>query len=1148
MSEKNWDKIKDLFHEALRRNTGERAAFLDEACKDDIDLRIEVESLLLSLNEAKSFLEMPVIGERTETKAEWHLESGLQISHYRILEPIGSGGMSEVYLAHDDKLGRDVALKILPRDMLNDKSRLRRFEREANAVSALNHPNILTIFEFEQENGVQFFASEYVKGVTLRQRLESGAISVVNALEIAIQIASALQAAHEAGVVHRDIKPENVMIREDGYVKVLDFGLAKLSEKVTSVESAKTLSKRFSLPGVIMGTVTYMSPEQARGSRIDARSDIFSLGIVLYEMLTGRPPFGGATTADVLAEIIQTEPPRASTLNLDVPFELDDVVKKALEKNPLDRFQSVTDLLSELKGSLKRLEFNLELERTADQTDAFDERHAQTTRSRPEPTLSRPYQSDDISPLIGREKEIEELTDVVVSRRARLVTLTGTGGTGKTRLAREMCRRLETEFKDGFVFVRLGEVQDSSLIATAVAQQLHIREMVGTPIAESLKDHLHDRQLLLVLDNFEQIMDAAPFVAELLSTANELTILLTSRERLNLQAEIEFNVPPLAIPDDDSSLALDYLLTFDSVRLFVERSRQANPEFQLTNENASQIVKICSMLDGLPLAIELAAARTRIFAPATILEKLEARLSFLTGGARDLPERQQTMRAAVDWSYDLLNEDEKKLFRRLSVFACRFTPAAAETVAWDDTYGSSSADSVEFPDLFASLADKNLLIRRKSSQGDAMYGLLEIVREYAESVLETDDDEDEVRRRHAEFYLRLAEGAEPHLQSRESAKWIGRLEQEHDNLAAALQWSVRKAPDIAARLAAAIRQFWIIRGHLSEGIGWIEEILRQGIESDPSIRWKLLTACGNIRQFQGEIEAAQKFYGDGLAAARESGNQRYISQSLRGLGALAYIKYEFHNARNYLDEALIISRKVGDDFGRAAALARLGDISSVEGDTTTARDLTAEALSVFRRLGYLEGISAKLYNLGAIVYLDGDSETAYEHFKEAYRTALELGEKINTRLIFDGFAALAAERGQYSRAARLSGAADSLGATIGYAIEPAEQIFRDAYLGKLRAAMTDSAFDKEYKVGRKMTPLQASEFARPQLLDGPDRTTSEIVVPETGSKRTTTELSENSDLAGKFLLRRPALISFVILATLLVATLVYGLWMWFVRP
>jgi non-specific serine/threonine protein kinase len=554
------------------------------------------------------------------------------------------------------------------------------------------------------------------------------------------------------------------------------------------------------------------------------------------------------------------------------------------------------------------------------------------------------------------------------------------------------------------------------------------------------------------------------------------------------------------------------------------------------------------MLDGLPLAIELAAARTRIFEPATILEKLEARLTFLTGGARDLPERQQTMRAAVDWSYDLLNEDEKKLFRRLSVFACRFTPAAAETVAWDDTYGTSTDDNVEFPDLFASLADKNLLIRRKSSDGDATFGLLEIVREYAESVLETDDNEDEVRRRHAEFYLQLAESAEPHLQSRESARWIGRLEQEHDNLQAALHWAVKEAPDIASRLAAAIRQFWIIRGHLSEGILWIEEILGQKVEMDPAIRWKLLTACGNIRQFQGETAAAQEFYGRGLIAARESGNQRYISQSLRGLGALAYIKYDFANARRNLDEALTISRRVGDDFGRAAALARLGDISSVEGDTTTARDLTAEALSVFRRLGYLEGISAKLYNLGAIVYLDGDSETAYEHFKEAYRTALELGEKINTRLIFDGFAALAAERGQYARAARLSGAADSLGATIGYAIEPAEQIFRDAYLGKLRAAMTDSAFNKEYKVGRKMTAAQASEFARPQLMDGPDRTTSENVVPKSGSKRTTTELPEDSDSARSVLIRRSVLIAFVIVATLLAGSLVYASWIWFAHP
>ena len=810
MSNEDWEKATDLFHEALRRDPGERELYLDAACAGNMELRIEVESLLLSLQEASSFLEKPVIGELARTESEWHLKTGHRISHYCVIEPIGSGGMGEVYLADDERLGRQVALKVLPEDFLEDQSRLRRFEREATAVSALNHPNILTIFDFQHVDGIHFFASEFVKGVTLRTRLDQGRPSITETLEIAIQIASALQAAHEAGVIHRDVKPENVMIREDGYVKILDFGLAKVSEKSNAGQAENTWAHRFSLPGMIMGTVTYMSPEQARGARVDARSDIFSLGIVLYEMLSGQLPFGGETTADVLAEIIQFDPQPLARFNRDVPVALDRIVSKMLKKSPIERFQTAKEVHFELKGALKRFEFNAEFERAGD--------HERTTKiisAEQIPSLaenrSSTYLPGDLSPLVGREKEVNDLTEFLVNGSSRLVTLTGIGGTGKTRLAQEMCLRLENEFADGFVFIRLSEVRDSSLVPTIIAQQARIQEIVDTAVDETVKSHFENKHLLLVLDNFEQILDAAPFVTELLGVAKKVRVLVTSRERLHLQSEIDYNVPPLPVPECNETTTLEKVAKFESVQLFVGRARHADPNFQLSAENAPEVAKICSMLDGLPLAIELAAARARVFSPSTIVENLEARLVFLTGGARDLPERQQTIRATVEWSYELLNADEKRLFRRLSVFASRFTPATAESVVSDlprnrGVRSSSTSESVEFLDLFASLADKNLLVRRRSADGEPAFRLLEIVREFAESVLENDDDANEIKRRHALFFLELAERAEPHLLKRESALWVRRLEEEHDNLRAALQWSVRHDSLIAARLAASIRQ------------------------------------------------------------------------------------------------------------------------------------------------------------------------------------------------------------------------------------------------------------------------------------------------------------------------------------------------------
>ena len=350
VANRDWKKVKQIFHESLRRHPDEREAFLNESCGDDVDLRIEVESLLLSLDEAKTFLEQPAVVLSPATDVSWQFRNGELISHYRILEPIGVGGMGQVYLAEDENLYRQVALKILPREVVEDIDRLRRFKREALAVSALNHPNILTIFEFVDVDGIPVLVSEYVRGCTLRERLKKERLDLNVAMDIGIQIASALQTAHDAGVIHRDIKPENIMIRDDGYVKVLDFGLAKLTGDLRSKEIDKAPSRDFSTPGMIMGTASYMSPEQATSMPVDARTDIFSLGIVLYEMVGSRVPFAGETTTDIIAEIIQARPVDASAYNPAVPEKLDRIIGKCLEKRRQDRYQSISELVVDLRS------------------------------------------------------------------------------------------------------------------------------------------------------------------------------------------------------------------------------------------------------------------------------------------------------------------------------------------------------------------------------------------------------------------------------------------------------------------------------------------------------------------------------------------------------------------------------------------------------------------------------------------------------------------------------------------------------------------------------------------------------------------------------------------------------------------------------
>ena len=345
MQAADWQLVKDVFHQATRLDTGRRQIFLSAVCADDNDLRVEVESLLASFKDGNSFLEKPAYGGA-------QFESGQHVSNYKIIGPIGSGGMGEVYLARDSRFDREVALKLVPDFLRGDQNRMRRFRLEAAIVSALDHPNIVRIHEFEKLAGVDLMVTEYVKGVTLRERMRRG-VSVPEAVNIGLQIASALTAAHKAGIVHRDIKPENIMVRDDGHVKVLDFGSAKPCEQ--SPLSPRTSSARkLSMPGMVLGTVSYMSPEQARGQELDGRSDIFSLGVVMYEMLAGRPPFTGETMTDVIASVIKTEPPNVSFLNPSVPPDVDRIVSWCMKKDQVVRFQTAVEVVTELNRTVDR--------------------------------------------------------------------------------------------------------------------------------------------------------------------------------------------------------------------------------------------------------------------------------------------------------------------------------------------------------------------------------------------------------------------------------------------------------------------------------------------------------------------------------------------------------------------------------------------------------------------------------------------------------------------------------------------------------------------------------------------------------------------------------------------------------------------------
>jgi len=611
---------------------------------------------------------------------------GTHLGRYEVLSKLGAGAMGDVYLAHDSNLSRTVALKVLPNELAADEGRMLRFSQEARAISALNHPNIITIHEVNHVDSTHFIAVEFVKGMTLRERMARLRPEPKEIVEIAEQVAHALKAAHEAGIVHRDLKPENIMVRPDGYVKVLDFGIAKLSEQPAIPIGTAVLPERIdgTKAGAVLGTPSYMSPEQCRGAAdLDLRSDVWSLGVVLFEMATGRLPFRAGDFSQLLMLIAGPGEPPLEILEGRVPPSLERVIGRALQKKRKSRYQTVGELANDLKDVKLELELEAKL-RTSSQTGGRASgpltmvgRSIPETTEHPTLHVSAPPTASDarpnnlsvlLNPLIGRDIEVQALQKLLLSDDVRLVTLTGPGGTGKSTLSLKVARDLLSEFQHGVFFVPLTAIQDPDLVAPTIAQVLGVKEELGVPLVSSIKEFCRERRMLFVLDNFEQVIEAAPLLTDLLTGSTHLRILATSRAALHIRGEREFAVTPLATPDVSRLMNIDQLAQCPSVALFVSRAQDVRADFDLNETNAQAVAEICLKLDGLPLAIELAAARIKLLPPTSMVKRMESSLKMLTGGARDLPERQQTMRGAIAWSYDLLDKDEKVLLNRLSVF------------------------------------------------------------------------------------------------------------------------------------------------------------------------------------------------------------------------------------------------------------------------------------------------------------------------------------------------------------------------------------------------------------------------------------------------------------------------------------------------
>ena len=979
--------------------------------------------------------------------------------------------MATVYLADDIKHDRPVAIKVL-RPELAAQLGHERFLREITTTARLRHPNILPLFDSGEADGQVFYVMPYVEGETLRDRMtRDGTLPVADVLRIADEVADALSYAHGRGVIHRDIKPENILIESDHAI-VADFGIAHAAS--TAGDASLTLA------GMALGTPHYMSPEQGSGDVVDARSDLYALACVIYEMLSGKPPFTAPTPMAVLVRHAVEPVPSIAISRPDLPATLVTAIERALAKAPDDRYPTIQAWREALK-----------------QSAASPAVPAAAAFHKPPPVPA--------TPLLGRENDLAQAIERVTAG-ARVLTITGYGGTGKTRFAIELFRRLERNYAGGAAFISLASVTAAADVAPAIGMALGIMEAHGRTAVDALATVIGDRPALLVLDNLEQVLDASRDIAAFSARCPRLQVIATSRAPLKIGAESEFVLPPLALPAEHATI--EAMREVPSVALFLQRAEKVKPGFSLTTANAPSVAAICRQLDGLPLALELAAARVRILEPAALLQRLDHALDLLTSGDRDLPLRQRTLRATISWSYSLLEKAEQLLLCKLSVFHEGWTLEAMEQV------GYGEADRHRALDELDSLVEKGLVRVIRSGE---RYALLETVRAFAAEQLHASGQVSQVRRAHADYFLAFGKQVDADIRGTAQLAAVGRGRSDIANLYAALNWLIAAARtgdeeslEKGLLLAGHLNWFWHIGGqHLTARVA-VDALLALAVGRAPSPgRGRAFHTDSMISTVTGEwdrcIRSGRNACNDGLALGDDvlaAEGLMYVGYASLHLGQMAEagaaldesiarsrpvtefilsmgtaIKGVLHFATGDVDagialveQALVMTGRRGDYEQGGVALSLLAQMTYAKGDHAKAMAQYRQALAALETVGDRPEVARVLCELGWTILASGDGPEAGRTFQLAVREYEAVGSPKGTGLALMGLAAVEAAAGRTERAVSIAAAADALSKRAGIVVDHTMDPGVGSRIEALKATIPKRTLDGLVANASELTP------------------------------------------------------------------------------